>query len=129
MKTDLADFASELRRPPGDPVLAAAGVMTQETRPGELAFVTYPDLSFVFHTPLAVVGGGQGRRPVRMDLLRWIVVRDEAEKSSFPVDWGLFEPVTLEAPSHPWGNRPDPGLHVFRTPRDAPAAVIYRRRS
>lgn len=127
-KTDLLDFAAELREPPADPVAAAAAVLRAGSRPGELALVTYPDLSFMFHTPLRVVGGGQGPRPVRVADVRWAVVRDEAEKASFPLDWASFETVPLGVPNGPWGNRPDPGLHAFRTRTDLPPAVVYRRR-
>lgn len=128
LKTDLADFAAELREPPADTVLAAAARMSRESKPGDLALVSYPDLSFMFHTPLRVVGGAQGASAVRADEVRWVVVRSEAEKSSFPLDWSRFEPVVLDVPNGPWGNRPDPGLHAFRTRADLPPAVVYRRR-
>lgn len=127
-KRDLLDFAAELRRPPVDTVLAAAALLSREGTPEDVALITYPDLSFMFHTPLRVVGGGQGSRPVRADEVRWAVVRSEAEKSSFPLDWSKFEPVPLDVPNGPWGNRPDPGLHSFRTREDLPPAVVYRRR-
>lgn len=127
-KSDLADFAAELASAPADPVLAAAELMKRESEPGELALVSYPDLSFMFHTPLRVVGGGQGARSVHVDQVRWVVVRSEDERGSFPLDWSRFEAVVLGVPSGPWGNRPDPGLHVFRTRVDLPPAVVYRRR-
>ncbi|TBR26356.1 hypothetical protein EPO15_00260 [bacterium] len=127
-KRDLADFAAELREAPADPLSAAGTLLAREAEPGELALVTYPDLSFMFHTPLRVVGGAQGDRPVRAGEVRWVVVRTEAEKASFPLDWSLYEPVPLGVPNGPWGNRPDPGLHVFRTRTDLPPAFIYRRR-
>lgn len=127
-KSDLADFAAELIDPPADVVAAAAAVMSEEPTPGAVALVTYPDLSFMFHTPLRVVGGAQGPRPVRLSDVRWAVVRSEVEKATLPVDWENFEPVPLGVPNGPWGNRPDPGLHAFRARADLPPAVIYRRR-
>lgn len=127
-KRDLLDFAAELRNPPADPVAAAAELLSREGKPGEVALVTYPDLSFMFHTPLKVVGGAQGPRPVRADEVRWAVVRTQEEKTSLPIDWSRFEPVPLGTPNGPWGNRPDPGLHAFRTRTDLPPAVVYRRR-
>lgn len=127
-KSDLADFAAELAEPPADVVAAAAAAMREDSGPGAVALVTYPDLSFMFHTPLRVVGGGQGPRPVRRADVRWAVVRSEAEKGTLPLDWENFEPVPLGVPNGPWGNRPDPGLHAFRTRADLPPAVVYRRR-
>ncbi|TPW19053.1 MAG: hypothetical protein FD126_3072 [Elusimicrobia bacterium] len=127
-KRDLMDFAAELRNPPADPVAAAAALLAREGKAEDVVVVSYPDLSFMFHTPLRVVGGGQGPRPVRADQVRWAVVRAEDEKATLPLDWSRFEPVPLDAPNGPWGNRPDPGLHVFRTRTDLPPAVVYRRR-
>lgn len=129
LKRDLYDMALELAAPPRDAVRAACELVNREAAPGELALVTYPDLSFMYHTELRVVGGGQGRRPVREADLRWVVVRSEAEKAALPLDWAKFEPVELDAPDGPWGNRPDPGLHVFVVPPGAPKAVVYRRRA
>ena len=129
LKRDLYDMARELASPPRDAVRAACELMNREAAPGELALVTYPDLSFMYHTHLRVVGGAQGRRPVREADLRWAVVRSEAEKASLPLDWSKFEAVELDAPAGPWGNRPDPGLHVFVTPEGGPKAVVYRRKA
>ncbi|MBI5597387.1 MAG: hypothetical protein HY928_14940 [Elusimicrobia bacterium] len=128
-KRDLLDMAAELRRPPKDAVRAAAELMGREAAPGELALVSYPDLSFMYHTARRVVGGGQGRRAVREEDVRWIVVRSEAERVALRVDWSRFERIELDSPDGPWGNRPDPGIHVFRDRPDAPRAAVYRRRA
>jgi hypothetical protein len=127
-KTDLGAFAAEMVEPPVDTVTKVAYALNVDSVPGELALVTYPDLSFMFHTSLRVVGGGQGPRPVRLSDVRWAVVRSEEEKASLPIDWENFEPLRLNVPNGPWGNRPDPGLHVFTTREVPPYAVIYRRK-
>lgn len=128
LKRDLRGFAAELRAPVQDPVRAAAELMAKTARPGDVALVSYPDLSFMFHVPgLRVVGGGQGPRPVQAEAVRFAVVRDEREKSTFPLDWSRYDAVPLDAPNGPWGNRPDPGLHVFRT-LGGPPAVVYVKR-
>lgn len=125
-KSDLADFAAELRRPPQDPLTAATALLAREGRPDEVLLATYPDLPFMFHTPLRVVGGGQGPRPVRAEEVRWALVRGEGEKAALPLDWSRYEPVPLGVPNGPWGNRPDPGLHAFRTRTDLPPAFLYK---
>ena len=129
LRPEPAGFLAELSRPPRDPVLAAAALMGKDAKPGDLALVSYPDLSFMFHTPLGVIGGGSGKRPVRADRVAWIVVRSPDEKAGFPVDWSRYEAVTLDAPNGPWGNRPEPDFHAFRTRTDLPPAVIYRRKA
>lgn len=128
LKSDLGDFAAELVEPPADTVAKAATVLNLSSSPGDLALVTYPDLSFMFHTSLRIVGGGQGARPVRLSDVRWAVVRSEEEKASLPIDWENFDAWTLDVPNGPWGNRPDPGLHVFTTREGLPHAVVYRRK-
>ena len=75
-----------------------------------------------------VVGGGQGPRPVRLSDVRLAVVRSDEEKASLPIDWANFEPLRLNVPNGPWGNRPDPGLHVFMSREVPPHVVIYRRK-
>ncbi|MDE2290810.1 MAG: hypothetical protein KGL53_01900 [Elusimicrobia bacterium] len=128
LDSGLADMAAELSAAPKDPVTAAVELLRREGRPGELALVSYPDLPFMYYTPLKVVGGGQGWRRVEAADVAWVVVRGPAEKAALRLDWSRYERVPLGVPDWPWGNRPDPDRHVFRTVAGAPEAAVYRRK-
>lgn len=127
LKTDLLDFACELARPIREPVAAAADFLNRNAGPDDLLLVSYPDLPFMFYTKLRVVGGGSGPRRVRPEDVRWVLLRDDSEKASFPLDFRLYEKIPLDAPNRPWGDNPDPNLHVFRSAETPEPAAIYRR--
>lgn len=126
-KTDLADFLYETIHPIREPVMAAVEYLNQNASPGDLLFVSYPDLPFMFYTSLRVIGGRSGGHPFKAQEVRWILLRDDSEKSGWPLDFRRYKKIALDAPNYPWGDRPDPDIHVFRTVKTPEPAAIYRR--
>ena len=124
----MADFAHEITHPFPEPIKAASDYLNVNARPGDLLLVTYPDLPFMFYTPLTVFGGSSGAHRFRPEDARWVLLRDEAEKALWPLDFSRYERIELPAPNAPWGNRPDPGIHYYRPPRTPNPAVVYRLR-
>lgn len=127
LKSEIFDFVQELSRPIREPVAVAADFLRQNARPGETLLVSYPDLPFMFYTKLRVIGGMSGPHEIRPSKSHWVLLRDDSEKAAWPLDFSKYEKIRLDAPNWPWGNRPDPDLHLFRTATTPEPASIYRR--
>src|SRR5262249_13918484 len=110
-----------------EPIAAAAEFLNRNGSAGQTLLVSYPDLPFMFYTRLRVVGGLSGPQRIEPSRSRWVLLRDDSEKADWPLDFRDYERIRLDAPNGPWGNRPDPDLPVFRTPRTTEPASIYRR--
>lgn len=126
-RSELADFAVELSQPIREPIAAATELLNAQAGPGELLLVSYPDLPFMFYTKLRVVGGRSGPHAIRPADARWVLLRDDRERAVWPLDFRDYDKLPLDAPNWPWGNRPDPDLHFFRTATTPEPAFIYRR--
>jgi hypothetical protein len=118
----------EILHPIREPIRAAVEFLNLRAQPSQLLVVSYPDMPFIFYTPLRVVGGRSGGHAIRRSEIDWVIVRNDSEKADFPIDYTQYEKIELDVPNYPWGNRPDPDLHVFRTVSMKEPAIIYRRR-
>lgn len=119
----------ELTRPFPEPIKEASRLLNERARPGELLLVSFPDIPFMFYTKLRVVGGLSGPQRLDKDEIAWILLRGEEERRFWPVDWRRYERIPLSGPDAPWGNRPDPGHHMFRPGFTGGSPALYRLKS
>lgn len=128
IKTDLGEFLGEITHEFPEPIKEASAILNRLAAPGDLLLISYPDLPFMFYTPLKVVGGLQGARRIAAGEVQWILLRDEREKKNWPLDYSKFEPIPLSGPDWPWGNRPDLSEHAFAPGRTGSRPVLYKRK-
>ena len=81
----------------------------------------------MFYTRLCIVGGGSGPGAIQRKDIHWILVRNDVEKAGWAVDYKQYEKILLDSPSGPWGNRPDPDLHYYRTSATTQRAILFHR--
>ena len=125
-KGELGAYWREITQPFPEPLKEAVKEINERAAPGELMLVAYPDITFMFYTPLRVIGGLSGRHNIRREDVKWVLLRDERDRRFWPVDYSRYERIPLPGPDWPWGNRPDPALHAYasRTVGEKPA--LYR---
>ncbi|OGX40002.1 MAG: hypothetical protein A3C53_01865 [Omnitrophica WOR_2 bacterium RIFCSPHIGHO2_02_FULL_68_15] len=126
----LADYGYELTHRYQGPLDGLIGTLRREGRPGDLVKTPYDDHAVIFYTGLTVEDPNRFAEPTRPT---WIIPRREWVPGGFFASTN-FQAVQREyvrietaAPDLAWENRPDPGYHKFRTVRDAPKIVLYRR--
>ena len=128
----LAEFAYELTHAYTGPMEGVIGYLRQHGRSGEIVKIPYDDRTVMFYTPLIVE---RPSRFVEETYPEWVVIRRGwvpegfLESPYFERIQAAYDRIELDAPDILWQNREDPGPHHFRTVRDAPRVVIYRRRA
>jgi hypothetical protein len=95
---------------------------------------TYGDYIYQFYTNRMVIPRGEFENEIMPD---WWIFRGPhwyhrkgvnlLEKYKDVLDRD-YEKIVLDYPEIPWGNLPEPTYHKFKTVKDAPRVVIYRRK-
>ena len=128
-----AEFLGELCRRYKGPVDGIVELLNREGKPGETVKTPYDDHAILFYTPLRIEPIPKPEDFLRPTTPEWIIPRRDWTPEKFYRSGYLslirsrYRQITLDAPDIPWQNRPDPGYHRFRTDRQAPPVVVYRR--
>ncbi len=123
-------YAQEMTHDYQGPNEGLGAYLADHAREGQTLVVNYEDLPLQFYTLLRVSGGlgTHGLEPdERPD---WVVDRRNGpyrERLAAIVAGGDYRQVALPYPDIRWENRPQPGVHRYRTATDAPPVVLYRR--
>lgn len=117
------------------PVDGIVEYLNREAKPGQTVKIPYEDHSLIFYTRLKVEKLYSIDEFGNETYPDWIVLRKDWIVPSFfstayfkKIEAG-YDKIVLDAPDIPWQNRPDPGYHLFRTDRQAPPVVLYRKKS
>ena len=126
LRFDLIGYLSELTHDYDGPNEAIVEYLRQHGTQDDVVVASYGDLPIMFYTRMRVVGFSQDLGAVgRPD---WIVPRHGRGTRDYLMQLGRnYRRIPLEAADIPWGNRPDPAYHKFRTVREGPQVVILRR--
>lgn len=128
-------YGDELTHAYRGPVDGIVEYLNREARPGQTVKIPYEDHSLIFYTQLKVEKLYSIDEFGNETYPDWIVLRKEWIVSSFfstdyfrKIEAG-YDKIVLDVPDIAWQNRPDPGFHRFRTDRQAPPVVLYRKKS
>jgi hypothetical protein len=126
LRFDLMSYLSELTHDYDGPNEAIVEYLRQYGTEDEVVLASYGNLPVMFYTRMRVVGFSQDLGTVRRP--DWIIPRHGRGTQDYLLQLGRsYRKITLEAVDIPWGNRPDPAYHKFRTVREGPQVVILRR--
>ena len=127
----LADFSYELTHAYRGPMEGIVAYLREHGESGQTVKIPYDDRTLMFYTQMTV------ERPTQFlqeSYPEWVVIRrDWIPGEFFRSDYvqrieATYDRIDVDAPDILWQNREDPGSHHFRTVRDAPRVVIYRKR-
>ncbi len=128
------DYLGELTHAYRGPVDGIVEYFNREAKPGQTVKIPYEDNSLIFYTRMKVEKLYSVDEFVNETYPDWIVLRRDWIIPAFfstayfsRVESG-YEKITLDAPDIPFQNRPDPGFHRFRTDRQAPPVILYRKK-
>jgi 4-amino-4-deoxy-L-arabinose transferase-like glycosyltransferase len=107
--------------------------INQHAGKDDIVKATYGDFIYQFYTNRIVIPRGQFENEIMPD---WWIFRGprwnrygKLLKKYQDVLERHYEKIVLDDyPELPWGNLPEPSYHKFRTVKDAPRVVIYRRK-
>jgi hypothetical protein len=148
----LAKYVGEITHEFVGPIEALTAHLAREARPDDRVFITYGALTLRFHATVATpnpivreVRGGTGCQALAGWLPpEWLVVRsffrlnpvapagrEDAERVR---DWvnglilsGAYRRTELPAIDIVHDALPEPGIHLYRTPRDGPRVAVWQR--
>ena len=129
-RAPLIDFAGELTHHYTGPMEGVVGYLHAHARPDDVVKIPYDDRTLMFYTSLRVERPSQFLQPTGAD---WVVLRRDWTPDHFPNSPLAeqlnhdYDRIELDAPDIRWQNREDPGTHHYRTVRDAPRIVLYRK--
>lgn len=148
----LAKYVDEITHDYQGPIEAVARFLAREAAPGDRVFVTYGELALRFHAGIDATGeprldvrGGTGCEPLEgRPEPEWLVVRaffrlnplalagrEDAERVRRWVNAllgsGHYRRIELDAVDVVHDALPEPGLHLYRAPRDGPRVAVWRR--
>jgi len=101
----------------------------------DIVAITYGDLPLKFYTKMRVIGGLTGEDLSLVKKAKWIIIRknilcsvdgEVAEYITQNVS-GRYDKIVIDYPEMPWGNRPSPQYHKFRTIKPGDRVTIYRK--
>jgi len=128
----LVAYGYELTHRYHGPLDGVIGTLQREARPGDTVKTPYDDHAVIFYTGLKVEDLNRFAEPTTPT---WIIPRRDWVPGDFSTSvyfrdiQRTYRRIETDAPDVMWENRPDPGYHKFRTVRDAPRVVLYRRRT
>ena len=113
------------------PMEGVVSYLNEHGRRGQVVKIPYDDRTLMFYTELIIERPSRFLKETDPD---WLILRRGWVPKAFLTSpyfhriRATYERVELEAPDTYWQNREDPGEHRFRTVRDAPRVVLYRKR-
>ena len=130
------DYLEEITSDYDCPNEGIAKYLNANGNEGDIVAVTYGDLPLKFYTKMRVVGGltGEDLSPVKR--ADWIIIRgyiqstvdrDVAEYIVRNAS-GRYRKIVLDYAEMPWGNRPSPIYHRFRTVKSPLKVTIHQKK-
>jgi len=101
----------------------------------DIVAITYGDLPLKFYTKMRVIGGLTGEDLSLVKKAKWIIIRKhilctvDGDVAQYIVRnaSGRYDKIVLGYREMPWGNRPSPQSHKFRTIKSGDRVTIYRK--
>lgn len=127
----VAHYGYELTHRYQGPLDGVIETLRRQAGPGDTVKIPYDDHAVIFYTGLPVADLNRFTDPTEPT---WIIPRrDWIPGNFFESPYGrriqeAYVRMDTDAPDLMWENRPDPGYHKFRTVRDGPRVVLYKRR-
>jgi hypothetical protein len=127
LRFDFLSFLYEITHDYDGPNEGIVEYLKEHGSEDQLVLTNYGQLPIIFYTNARAIGFGQDLRvPETAD---WIIARRGRGGQHHLRDSSRgYEPIVLDVPDIRWGNRPDPFYHQYRTVREGPRVVIYRKR-
>jgi hypothetical protein len=122
LRSPLAEYLGEITHSYRGPIDAIAEHLNAYKREGDRFFTVYGAYPIVFHTGLVPQPYDPAERPPR-----WIIPRAAYGMAKKQQQWlrqRRYREIVLDAGDTPYENRPEPDIHLFRTPRDVPPVRI-----
>ena len=132
----MANYIYEITHNYDGPNEALIAFFQENGSKDETVVATYGDLPLKFYTNLKVRGGLVGENLAGVETADWIVIRrniicdkDAAVKTYLMghANFNMYEPIVISAVDLPFGNRPEPKHHKFRTINNGSKLVIWRK--
>jgi hypothetical protein len=132
----MRDYVYEITHHYRGPIDGIVEYLCKYGKPNDIVAITYGDLPVKFYTGMRVVGGLTGEDLSQGLRAKWVIIRrhplsqrDYSVAQYFctnlrPED---YEPIELDCVDLMWNNRECPELHQFRTVRNGPPVVIFKR--
>ena len=126
LRFDLASHLYELTHEYRGPNEAIVDYLREHGSEDDFVLTNYGELPIIFYTGMRAVGFGQDLR-VR-EQPDWIIPRHGRGAADFLRRRAAgYDRVVLDAVDIPWGNRPDPTYHKYRTVTNGPRVEIFRK--
>ena len=127
LKFDFPDFLYEITHDYDGPNEGIVRYLKEHGDAGQFVITNYGQLPIMFYTGMRAIGFGQDLRvPEQAD---WIIPRRGRPNEGFLRYLARgYRPIRIDYPDIPWGNRPDPFYHRYRTVTDAPKVILYKKR-
>jgi hypothetical protein len=130
------NYLYELTHDFDGPIEGIVNYLNQHADKDDLVAITYGDMPLKFYTGLRVVGGltGEDLEPARS--ADWIIIRrnvisnKDARVKQFLIQVlrkNKYESVSLDYSDTPFENRESPRHHLYKTNRNYPPVIIFKK--
>ncbi len=142
--TDMARYLGELTHEFSGPVERLVEYLQTHAEPDDLVLISYPHESLAFYTNLRLCNRLHPDDPLAARFPSyisnaqwpdWVIHRAQYPNLVFDYERFVaeqapyYERIELDAVDTAWENRPQPDVHRYRTAREGPPLVVWRRRS
>jgi len=129
------DYLYEITSDYDCPNEGIAKYLNANGKEGDIVAITYGDLPLKFYTKMRIVGGLTGEDLSPVKVADWIIIRKnilstvdrKVAKYIVRNASGRYRKIALDYAEMPWGNRPSPFFHKFRTIKSSDKVTIYQR--
>ncbi len=133
----MKDYLYQLSHDYKGPMEGICQLLNQYAKSSDTVAIPYGDLPVKFYTDLKVIGGLSGKSYKSAQQADWIILRKNSIKEAdaamkkYVIDnlkRDQYKMTRINYPDIPYQNREVPGLHHFRTVKNAPRIRILKKK-
>ena len=126
VRFDFLNYLYEITHDYDDPNEGIVNYLKKHGNADQFVITNYGQLPIMFYTNMRTIGFGQDL--ITTEKADWIIIRRQRGHQQYLRSLSSnYQAIRLDYPDIPWGNRPDPSYHQYRTVIKAPRIVLYKR--
>lgn len=126
MRFDFFNYLYEITHDYDGPNEGIVNYLKKHGQADQFVITNYGQLPIMFYTNMRTIGFGQDL--ITTEKAAWIIVRRRRGYQKYLQSLSTgYQAIRIDYPDIPWGNRPDPVYHQYRTVMKAPRIVLYKR--
>lgn len=126
IRFDFLNYIYEITHDYDGPNEGIVNYLKRQGNQNQFLKTNYGQLPIIFYTNMRAIGFAQDlSTPGEAD---WVIIRRGRSHQRYLRFLSRnYQAITIDYPDIPWGNRPDPLYHKYRTVADVPRVIIYKK--